>query len=135
MLDHRRDLVDLLDRVAGHDREAFEDLYRATSAKLYGVLVGILMRRSLADEALQDVYARIWERAGAFDPARGSPIAWMAAIARNLALDEVRRAKTTRNVKPCCSPTTAAAAGKLCPDASDVPSPPSRPGFTEACCN
>ncbi len=94
MLDHRRDLVDLLDRVAGHDREAFEDLYRATSAKLYRVLVGILMRRSLADEALQDVYARIWERAGAFDPARGSPIAWMAAIARNLALDEVRRAKT-----------------------------------------
>lgn len=93
MLEHRRDLVDLLDRVAARDRDAFEDLYRATSAKLYGVVVGILVRRSLADEALQDVYARIWERAGDFDPSKGSPIAWMAAIARNRALDDLRRAK------------------------------------------
>ena len=93
MLQHRRDLVDLLDRVAARDREAFEDLYRATSAKLYGVVVGILVRRSLADEALQDLYARIWERAGDFDASRGSPIAWMAAIARNLALDQLRRSK------------------------------------------
>lgn len=93
MLETSRDLVDLLDRVAARDREAFGSLYRATSAKLYGILVGILVRRSLADEALQDVYARIWERAGDFDAARGSPIAWMAAIARNRALDDLRRAK------------------------------------------
>ncbi len=93
MLEQRRDLVDLLDRVAARDREAFEDLYRATSAKLYGIVIGILVRRSLADEVLQDVYTRIWERAGDFDGQRGSPIAWMAAIARNRALDEIRRTK------------------------------------------
>lgn len=91
MLEPSRDLVDLLDRVASRDRDAFEALYRATSAKLYGVVIGILVRRSLADEALQDVYARIWERAGDFDPGKGSPVAWMAAIARNRALDELRR--------------------------------------------
>lgn len=95
MLEQRRDLVDLMGRVAAGDRDAFEDLYRATSAKLYGIVVGILVRRSLADEALQDVYARIWERAGDFDPARGSPIAWMAAVARNRALDDLRRAKAS----------------------------------------
>ena len=93
MLEQRRDLVDLMRRVAARDRDAFEDLYRATSAKLYGIVVGILVRRSLADEALQDVYTRIWERAGDFDPAKGSPIAWMAAVARNRALDDLRRAR------------------------------------------
>lgn len=93
MLQQNRDLVDLLDRVAKRDRDAFEGLYRATSAKLYGVVIGLLIRRSLADEALQEIYARIWERAGDFDPAKGSPIAWMAAIARNRALDELRRMK------------------------------------------
>ena len=93
MPQHRRDLADLLDRVAARDRDAFEELYRATSAKLYGVVVGILTRRSLADEALQDVYARIWERARDFDGAKGSPIAWMATIARNRALDDLRRVK------------------------------------------
>lgn len=93
MPDNRRDLVDLMGRVAGRDRDAFEDLYRATSAKLYGVIVGILVRRSLADEALQDVYARVWERAGDFDPSKGSPIAWMATIARNRALDDLRRSR------------------------------------------
>ncbi len=89
----RADLVDVLDRVASRDRDAFEALYRATSAKLYGILLGILSRRSLADEALQDVYAKIWERAGDYNSERASPITWMAAIARNRALDEVRRAK------------------------------------------
>ncbi len=92
MLEQRRDLVDLMDRVAARERDAFEDLYRATSAKLYGIVIGILVRRSLADEILQEVYARIWERAADFDSAKGSPIAWMAAVARNRALDEVRRA-------------------------------------------
>lgn len=93
MLEQRRDLAALMGRVAARDRDAFEDLYRATSAKLYGVVVGILVRRSLADEVLQEVYVRIWERAGDFDARKGSPIAWMAALARNRALDELRRAK------------------------------------------
>ena len=95
MREERLDLVDLLDRTAARDRAAFAALYRASSAKLYGVILRILARRSLADEALQDVYVRIWERAGDFDATKGSPIAWMAAIARNRALDELRRAKAT----------------------------------------
>jgi len=95
MLETSRDLVDLLARVAGRDQHAFASLYRATSAKLYGIVIGILVRRSLADEALQEIYVRIWERAADFDATRGSAIAWMAAIARYRALDEVRRLKTT----------------------------------------
>jgi RNA polymerase sigma-70 factor, ECF subfamily len=86
-------IVALLRRVSNGDRTAFASLYTATSAKLYGIIVGILKRRDLADEILQDVYLKIWQMAGDYDVAKGSPITWMAAIARNRAIDEVRRVK------------------------------------------
>jgi RNA polymerase sigma-70 factor, ECF subfamily len=85
------DLSDLLARVAARDREAFAAVYNATSAKLWGIVVRILPRRDIAEDVLQDVYVRIWERAVSFDPAKASPITWMATIARNRAIDEVRR--------------------------------------------
>jgi RNA polymerase sigma-70 factor (ECF subfamily) len=85
------DISALLQRVARKDRAAFADIYRATSAKLYGVILRILRRRDIADEVLQEVYVKIWERAGDFRPEKASAIAWMAAIARNRSLDEVRR--------------------------------------------
>jgi RNA polymerase sigma-70 factor, ECF subfamily len=85
------DLVVLLVRVAARDEAAFTELYRRTSAKLYGVVYPILAKRDAGADAIQDAYMRIWEKAGDFDPAKGSPLAWMAAIARNRAIDEVRR--------------------------------------------
>ena len=87
------DLADLLRRVAARDAAAFAALYKATSAKLYGVVVRILPRGDAAADVLQEAYVRIWEKAGEFDPAKGSPLAWMATIARNRALDEVRRVR------------------------------------------
>ena len=86
-------LVALLRRVAARDNAAFATLYGLTKAKLYGVVVRILSRGDASGEALQEAYVRIWERAGEFDATRGSPIAWMATIARNRALDEVRRVR------------------------------------------
>jgi RNA polymerase sigma-70 factor, ECF subfamily len=88
-----RDLADLLSRTAGRDAAAFAALYKETSAKLYGVVARILTRGDAAADALQEAYVRIWEKAGEFDPAKGSPLAWMATIARNRALDEVRRVR------------------------------------------
>ncbi|SDF73712.1 sigma-70 family RNA polymerase sigma factor [Thalassobaculum litoreum] len=93
MLASSSDISRLLDRVAGGDRQAFADLYEATAPKLYGIILRILRRRDETDEVVQDVYVKIWQRAGDFDPARASPITWMATIARNRALDEVRRAR------------------------------------------
>jgi RNA polymerase sigma-70 factor (ECF subfamily) len=87
------DLAQLLARIAGRDRAAFAILYKQTQAKLFGVVARILVRSDLAGEVLQEAYVRIWEKATDFDPTKGSPIAWMATIARNRALDEVRRAK------------------------------------------
>lgn len=84
-------LSGLIARVGEKDRAAFGQLYAATSAKLYGIVLCMLSRRDLADEILQDVYIRVWERAATFDPQKASPITWLAAIARNRCIDEVRR--------------------------------------------
>ena len=84
-------LVALMRGVAARDRAAFAALYKATSAKLYGIIVRILPGKGMADEVMQEVYVKIWDRAGDFDPTRASPISWMAAIARNRALDEARK--------------------------------------------
>jgi RNA polymerase sigma-70 factor, ECF subfamily len=87
------DLSGLLSRVAAGDEAAFATLYRLTSARLNGVVARILPGKDAAAEALQDAYVRIWRRAADFDPAKGSPLGWMATIARNRALDEVRRVR------------------------------------------
>ena len=87
------DLSNLLGRIARRDAAAFAALYKQTNAKLYGVVARILTRGDAAADALQEVYVRIWEKAGEFDPLKGSPLAWMATIARNRALDEVRRVR------------------------------------------
>jgi RNA polymerase sigma-70 factor (ECF subfamily) len=83
----------LLTRVAARDRRAFERLYAATSGKIYGVVARVLGRGAAAEDVLQDAYVRIWDRAAEFSAAKGSAIGWMATIARNRAIDEVRRSK------------------------------------------
>ena len=85
------ELVWLLAAVAKGDRSAFERLYEATRAKLYGVLLRILGRAALADEVLKETYLRVWNVAAKFDPTTASPITWMVAIARNRAIDIARK--------------------------------------------
>src|SRR5882757_7712335 len=87
----KRDLMEAMSRVATGDRAAFATLYAATSAKLFGVILRILKRRDLAEEVLQDVYLRVWQRAADYDPTVASPITWLVTIARNKALDQSRR--------------------------------------------
>src|SRR5262249_7775394 len=85
------ELVWLLAAVAKGDQAAFERLYAATRAKLYGVVLRILRRADLADEVMQDTYLKIWRNAGEFDAHLASPMTWMVAIARNRAIDLVRK--------------------------------------------
>lgn len=87
----RDQLADDLARVAAGDVEAFVRVYQATSRKLFGVVVRILGRNDVADEVLQEVYVRVWQRSAEFARDRSSPITWLVTIARNRALDEKRR--------------------------------------------
>ena len=81
----------LLARVAEKDREAFEVLYERHSARVLGLLLRIVNRRSEAEDLLQDTFWQAWRRADAFDPARGRAAVWLAMIARSRALDALRR--------------------------------------------
>ncbi|GGE91532.1 sigma-70 family RNA polymerase sigma factor [Sphingomonas prati] len=91
------DLEQLLHRVGQQDRAAFALLYERTSAKLNGIVRRILPEMTLADDVLQDVYVRIWRSAAGYEASRGRPVTWMAAIARNLAID-VRRREASRGL-------------------------------------
>jgi RNA polymerase sigma-70 factor (ECF subfamily) len=84
------EMVWLLAAVAKGDAAAFEQLYAATRARLYGVVLRILRRPDLAAEIMQDTYTRIWRNAAEFDARIATPITWMVAIARSRALDLVR---------------------------------------------
>lgn len=81
---------ELILAVAAQDRAAFRQLYSAVGAKLMGVLVRILGNRAEAEDALQEVFIRIWLRAGRFDATRGRGLSWLIALARNHAIDRLR---------------------------------------------
>lgn len=84
------DIAELIARTALRDRAAFRDLYGRTSAKLFGVTLRILKDRSEAEEALQEVYVKVWQRADRYVAGSYSPISWLVAVARNHCLDRLR---------------------------------------------
>ena len=84
------EITDLIARTALGDRGAFSLLYVRTSAKLFGVCLRILKDRGIAEEALQEIYIKIWLGAAGYARGRHSPMSWLIAIARNQAIDRVR---------------------------------------------
>lgn len=85
-----QDITKLIVRTSMKDRTAFDLLYRQTSAKLFGVCLRVLNDRGEAEEALQDVYVKIWAKADRFAASDLSPISWLVAVARNHAIDRIR---------------------------------------------
>jgi RNA polymerase sigma-70 factor (ECF subfamily) len=85
------ELVALLARCACGESAALSALYRATAPHLLGCLMRILRRRALAEEALQDVFVQVWQRAAQFEQQRGRVCAWLVSIARYRAIDIMRR--------------------------------------------
>jgi len=86
----RAELVSLLGRIAASEQAALKGLYERTSAKLYGVCLRVLGDEAEAQDILQEVYVAVWRHAAKFDAAKASPITWLAALARNRAIDRLR---------------------------------------------
>lgn len=84
------EIADLIARCALRDRGAFRQLYTRTSAKLFGVALRILRDRAETEEAIQEIYIKIWQKADRYVAGQYSPISWLVAVARNHALDRVR---------------------------------------------
>ena len=91
-------LTQLLGAISNGDEKALRAIYDLTSPKLYGIILRIQHDRSAAEDVLQEVYLRIWQAAGSYAPAQGGPISWLCTIARNRAIDTVRRQSKVRDV-------------------------------------
>jgi RNA polymerase sigma-70 factor, ECF subfamily len=91
--DRNAALAQMLARVGLGDRAAFAALYKAVSAPLLGVILRIQRDRAQAEDVLQEIFVNIWRAAQGFDAARAQPMTWLTSIARNRAIDSLRRGK------------------------------------------
>ncbi|MTD45776.1 sigma-70 family RNA polymerase sigma factor [Conexibacter sp. W3-3-2] len=76
-------------------RVAFDALYRQTVDDVYAYVVSLLRDRSASEDVTAAVYERAYRRRSSYRPDRGSERAWLFGIARNAALDELRRRSRT----------------------------------------
>jgi len=93
------DLSRLLSRASLGDRAAFGTLYERTSAHLYAVVLRINRDRAQAEDILQEVYVNVWRAASSFDAAQSQPLTWLTRIARNRAIDSLRRDRTQPQIQ------------------------------------
>ena len=85
------ELAQLLARSGLGDRKAFARLYERTAGHLLAVVLRIQRDRAQAEDLLQEVYVNVWKAAADFDAARAQPLTWLTRIARNKAIDSLRR--------------------------------------------
>lgn len=84
-------LEDLLAATARGDRQAFAELYRITSGRLYAIALALLRQQDAAEDVLQETYLAIWRTAGQFQPERAPALSWLMGIARHRAIEALRQ--------------------------------------------
>ena len=92
----QQQLLELLRATALGDRKAFEQLYQATSAKLFAVSLQLMRRRDWAEDVLQEAFVSIWRGSGSYRASLSPPLAWMGLIVRSRALDALRKRSSDR---------------------------------------
>jgi len=85
---------DVMQRVVRRDGDALAELYDLYAARVFGLCLRILNENQLAEDTLQEVFLRVWERAQLFEQSRGTVNAWLMGIARNTCIDQLRRMQT-----------------------------------------
>lgn len=80
----------LLAGLAAGDVPTSAAFVRRHQARVYGLALGILGDRAAAEDVAQEAFVRAWRHAGAYDARRGTVVAWLLRITRNLAIDTVR---------------------------------------------
>jgi len=93
-LDDGRPNAALMQRVGAGDHAALAELYDLCAAPIFGLCLRILGDQALAEDALQEVFLRVWARARLFEPTRGAAMAWLTSVTRNTCIDQLRRIQT-----------------------------------------
>jgi len=81
----------LMREIVRRDGEALAELYDRYAARVYGLCLRIMGETQAAEDLLQEVFVRVWERAQLFERSRGSVGAWLMGITRNICIDQLRR--------------------------------------------
>lgn len=89
----------LAERLLARDEDALRSAIDSFGDIVYGMARRIVVDPNLAEEVAQDTFLALWRRPGAFDAARGSLQAFLAGIARNKAIDLVRKEESLRRTK------------------------------------
>lgn len=79
--------------------ETFESLYERTFPRVYAYVASLLRDRSAAEDVTAQAFERAYRKHGSYRPAKGTPEQWIFGIARNAALDELRRRKRRANLE------------------------------------
>lgn len=83
------ELATTLERVAVGDRVAFRNLYRDVGPRLFSICKRMMRDPEAAQDALQDVMVRIWEKSPLFDRSRGDAMGWILALTRNVVFNRL----------------------------------------------
>jgi RNA polymerase sigma-70 factor (ECF subfamily) len=78
-------------RIARREGEALAELYDLYAPRVFGLCLRIVSEVQLAEDLLQEVFVRVWERSHLFEQSRGSVSAWLMGVTRNLCIDQLRR--------------------------------------------
>ena len=100
------DAIQLIQRAAAQDREAFSQLYDHFSSLVFSLAMRMLRAQTDAEDLLQEVFIQVWRQAGSYNQERGSPEAWIINIARSRAIDKLRsmRRREQSFVQPMIPP-------------------------------
>lgn len=93
------DETTLVSRLKSKDKSAFEYLYDHYSGALFGVVSRVIQKEEVAEEVLQDVFLKIWDKIDSYDPQKGKLFTWMLNLARNLAIDKTRSKEISKEGK------------------------------------
>lgn len=88
----------LLNRVKGNDQQAMTDLFDRYGSMVYSVALRVLNDPGQAEDVMQEIFFQVWRNPNSFVEGRGSLGAWLAVMARNRAIDALRRRKPTDSV-------------------------------------
>ena len=91
--------ISLAERMLARDESALKTAIDSYGSGVYGMALRVLGERTMAEEVTQDTFLAMWRRPGAFDPQRGSLQTFLLGIARNKAVDRVRKEASLRRTK------------------------------------
>ena len=86
----RDHVAELLGRIAVRDEGSFAQLYDLLSARVFGLILRVLVNRAQCEEVLQEVFLEIWQSAASFAPNKAQGRTWVMTIAHRRAVDRVR---------------------------------------------